>query len=141
MSEKKLRRYVAAAAFSVALIVPVAFYGGTGFAKNSSAAQYQYKVTICHHTGSRKHPMVTITVSNRAVAAHLARHHDTLGACPPPAGTTTPATTPTTPAATPTTTAPTSTTTAPGNSGDHGNSTSHGNGNGGGNGNGHGHDK
>src|SRR5215831_19362416 len=112
MSEKKLRRYVAAAVFSLALLVPLAFYGGTGFAKNSSAAQYQYKVTICHHTGSAKHPMVTITVSNRAVSAHLARHHDALGACPPPPTTTTTAT------ATTTTTA----TTAPGNSGEHGNS-------------------
>lgn len=127
MSEKKLRRYMAAAVLSVALIVPLAFYGGTGFAKNSSAAQYQYKVTICHHTGSMKHPMVTITVSNRAVAAHMLRHHDTLGACPPPPPTST------------TTTTTTQTTSGPGNSGDHGNGKS--NGNGGGNGNGHGHDK
>jgi hypothetical protein len=130
MSENKLRRYMAAAILTVALIVPLAFYGGTGFAKSSSAAQYQYKVTICHHTGSKHHPMVTITVSNRAVLAHLARHHDTLGACPPPPAAST----------TMTTTAQTTTSgTGPGNSGDHGNGKS--NGNGGGNGNGHGHDK
>src|SRR5262245_4689127 len=112
MSEKKLRRYMAAAVLSVALLVPLAFYGGTGFAKNSSAAQYQYKVTICHHTGSMTHPMVTITVSNRAVAAHMLRHHDTLGACPPPP---------------PTSTSATQTRTGPGNSGDHGNGKSNGN--------------
>ena len=131
MSDKKLRRYMAAAVLSVALIVPLAFYGGTGFAKNSSAAQYQYKVTICHHTGSMKHPMVTITVSNSAVAAHMLRHHDTLGACPLPPKTST--------TTTPTTTSATQTTTGPGNSGDHGNGKL--NGNAGGNGNAHGHDK
>jgi hypothetical protein len=38
------------------------------------------RVTICHLTGSRKHPAVTITVSQSAVAAHL-RHGDHLGAC------------------------------------------------------------
>src|SRR5215472_17771848 len=105
MSDKKLRRYMAAGVLTVALLVPLAFYGGTGFAKNSSAAQYQYKLTICHHTGSAKHPMVTITVSNKAVQAHLSRHHDTLGACPPPAATTATATTTTT-TTTPTTSTP-----------------------------------
>jgi hypothetical protein len=39
------------------------------------------KVTICHHTGSKKHPFHTITVSANAVPAHL-RHGDTLGPCP-----------------------------------------------------------
>jgi hypothetical protein len=38
------------------------------------------KVTICHRTGSRKHPRVTITVSRRALPAHL-RHGDTIGPC------------------------------------------------------------
>lgn len=56
---------------------------GVGFAGgSSSAAQYQYgKVTICHHTHSKKHPTVTITISQRAWPAHQ-RHGDTLGACP-----------------------------------------------------------
>jgi hypothetical protein len=129
MSDKKLRRYMAAGVLTVALLVPLAFYGGTGFAKNSSAAQYQYKLTICHHTGSKKHPMHTISVSNRAWPAHQ-RHGDTMGACPPPAPTTT-----TTPATTtPAPTVPTTTTTGPGNSGNHGNGNN-------GNGKAKGHDK
>ncbi len=37
-------------------------------------------VTICHHTGSKKNPDVTITVGPAAVDAHLA-HGDELGAC------------------------------------------------------------
>jgi hypothetical protein len=37
-------------------------------------------VTICHRTGSKKHPFVTIRVSRRAVRAHLA-HGDRLGPC------------------------------------------------------------
>jgi hypothetical protein len=38
------------------------------------------RVTICHHTGSRKHPMHTITVSSHAWPAH-SHHGDTLGPC------------------------------------------------------------
>jgi len=38
------------------------------------------RVVICHVTHSKKHPSHTITVSQRAVAAHL-RHGDSLGAC------------------------------------------------------------
>ena len=50
--------------------------------KDSASHQYQYdkKVTICHRTGSKKHPFVTIRVSRRAVRAHL-RHGDRLGPC------------------------------------------------------------
>src|SRR4029450_11904998 len=47
----------------------------------ASASQYAKKVTICHHTHSKKHPFVTITVSRNALPAHL-RHNDTLGPCP-----------------------------------------------------------
>ena len=137
MRDKKLRRYMAAGVLTLALLVPLAFYGGTGFAKNTSAAQYQYKLTICHHTGSKKHPMHTISVSNRAWPAHQ-RHGDTMGACPPPATTTTTATTttPTTTTTPATTTQPTvpTTTTSPGNSGNHGNGNN-------GNGKAKGHDK
>ena len=44
---------------------------------------YGAKVVICHRTHSKKHPFVTIVVSQSAVAAHLA-HGDRLGACPRP---------------------------------------------------------
>jgi hypothetical protein len=48
------------------------------------AAAKQYppgKVTLCHHTHSKRHPFVTINVSQRALPAHL-RHGDTIGPCP-----------------------------------------------------------
>ena len=68
---------------AVSLLIATAI-AGVGFAGGSiSAAQYQYgKVTICHHTHSKKHPTVTITVSQHAWPAHR-RHGDTLGACAP----------------------------------------------------------
>src|SRR5207244_182189 len=49
---------------------------------STSAAQYQYgKITICHHTHSKKHPFHTITISQNAWKAHQ-KHGDTLGPCP-----------------------------------------------------------
>jgi hypothetical protein len=54
------------------------------------------KVTICHHTHSKSHPLQTITVAQPAVKAHL-KHHDALGACPTAPAATTGSTT-TTPA-------------------------------------------
>ena len=53
----------------------------TGHGKPGKGYGYGGKVVICHHTHSKKHPFVTIVVSQSAVAAHLA-HGDTLGACP-----------------------------------------------------------
>jgi hypothetical protein len=78
-------RLLAGSAVTVALLVPLAVFGGPAFARGASAdhpsaAQYQYRVTICHLTRSKKHPAHTITVSSAAVAAHL-RHGDHLGAC------------------------------------------------------------
>lgn len=66
---------------AASLLVATAIVG-VGFAGGSiTAAQYQYgKVTICHHTHSKKHPFHTITISNSAWPAHRA-HGDTLGAC------------------------------------------------------------
>src|SRR6478672_10613642 len=84
-------RATAAAAVSGALLVPLAVFGAPALARSGAAAssqyeygsgssQYQYRVTICHLTGSKKHPGHTITVSSHAVRAHL-RHGDHLGAC------------------------------------------------------------
>jgi hypothetical protein len=47
----------------------------------AAASQYPKKVTICHHTHSKKNPFVTITVSRNALPAHLG-HGDTTGPCP-----------------------------------------------------------
>ena len=69
---------------TAALLVPLAVFGGSALAHTAatgpSAAQYQYRVQICHLTGSKKHPFRTITVSSAAVAAHV-RHGDHVGAC------------------------------------------------------------
>jgi hypothetical protein len=49
----------------------------------TAGATKQYnpkKVTICHHTHSKKNPFVTIRVSRNALKAHL-RHGDTIGPC------------------------------------------------------------
>jgi hypothetical protein len=61
------------------------------------------KVVVCHKTHSKKHPQVTISISQSAWKAHL-RHGDTLGACvaPTTTTTTTTATGTTKPAAAPT---------------------------------------
>jgi hypothetical protein len=71
----------------VLMPVMLAFLGMVGasaFGKpKPSVAQYQYKVTICHKTGSASNPGVTITVNANAVAAHVTKHGDTLGECAP----------------------------------------------------------
>jgi hypothetical protein len=69
---------------------------GLGYASANgpaSAQQYQYKVTICHHTGSQSNPHRTITVSSRALPAHD-RHGDTVGPCPTSTNVTTHSTAP-----------------------------------------------
>jgi hypothetical protein len=47
----------------------------------TSSAAAEHKVTICHHTGSTKHPFHPITVDEHAVTAQT-DHGDTVGACP-----------------------------------------------------------
>jgi hypothetical protein len=116
-SKKQRLRLAAAAAISAGLLVPLAAFSGAGLA-SPSAAQYQYKITICHHTHSTKNPWVTINVSNSALKAHL-KHHDTMGACPPK---------PSTPAPTTTTPAPATTSAgSPASTGHGNNGASHGN--------------
>jgi hypothetical protein len=80
---------VVAGLFALAVLTAVVVFAGLGSAANSSgnaaAHEYQYghKVAICHRTHSFKHRFVTISVSQRAVRAHLA-HGDLLGPCPAP---------------------------------------------------------
>lgn len=79
------------ARFTAVAVAVAAFacLGGVGYAAglvhftHASPTSAQYppaKVTICHHTHSQHNPFVTITVSERALPAHL-RHGDTVGAC------------------------------------------------------------
>jgi hypothetical protein len=73
-------RVAATAIVSAGLLVPLAVFGGTGLAQTGSPAQVQYKITICHHTHSKKHPTHTISISVKAWPAHK-KHGDTMGAC------------------------------------------------------------
>jgi len=96
-------RFALVAMVSAALLVPLAVYGAPAIAKSASSASHQYKsacgqygssssqyqygssckqyrVQICHRTHSKKHPWHLITVSSRALKAHL-RHGDTLPPC------------------------------------------------------------
>ena len=81
----------AVAAVSAAFLIPLGVFGGPALGKTvasvaqyeySGSGQYQYKVVLCHHTGSKKHPWHQISVGAPAVKAHL-RHGDKLGPCPP----------------------------------------------------------
>ncbi len=85
-------RLASAGTAAAALVAAFAAVAGAGLSStSSSASEYQYgpggnqygtqKVTLCHHTHSKKHPTVTITVGAPAVQAHL-KHGDTPGACP-----------------------------------------------------------
>jgi hypothetical protein len=70
---------------AIALAALASVVGFTNAAKGAAAAEYQYRVAICHETHSAKNPWVVITVSNRSLPAHEA-HGDTLvgpgGSCP-----------------------------------------------------------
>jgi cytoskeletal protein RodZ len=48
---------------------------------SETSSDVEHKVTICHHTGSKKHPFHPITVDEHAVPAHTG-HGDTVGPCP-----------------------------------------------------------
>jgi hypothetical protein len=86
----KNRRALGIAAVTAALLVPLGVFGAPALARTAAAvseyqyggSQYQYKITICHHTHSKKHPTQTIKVSVNAWKAHH-RHGDTMGACTP----------------------------------------------------------
>lgn len=83
-------RGTAIAVVSTAVLVPLGVFGAPALARSTAAAhqyghsgsaQYQYKVALCHHTHSKKHPWHVITVSSSAVNAHL-KHGDTPAPCP-----------------------------------------------------------
>ena len=85
------RRSAAAAVVTVAILVPLGVLGAPALARSVSAvsqyghsgsSQYQYKITICHRTHSKKHPFVQIRVSVHAWKGHKHHHGDTLGPCP-----------------------------------------------------------
>ncbi len=88
-------RLLAATVVTGALLVPAAVLGGAQAAVavaqyaygssgsqygHGSASQYQYRVVVCHRTGSRRHPFHTVVVSAHALRA-LLHHGDHLGRC------------------------------------------------------------
>lgn len=56
--------------------------GATEQRSGSTEARVEHKVTVCHHTGSWKHPFHATTVDENAVTAHRDHHGDTIGPCP-----------------------------------------------------------
>lgn len=93
MSKISIRRPARFAAIAVGALVVGAALASAGFAGlraldlgPAAAQQYPHKVTLCHHTHSKKHPWVKIRVDRHAVKAHL-RHHDFIvddaHPCPP----------------------------------------------------------
>jgi hypothetical protein len=75
---------IAAAAVVIVALALLAAFAAVGFAQDrgpAASAQYEKKVTICHHAqGKNGTKHVTIRVSRNALPAHL-RHGDTVGAC------------------------------------------------------------
>jgi hypothetical protein len=89
---------LAAAAVTAAFLIPLAVLGAPALASSqqASSSQYEYgttKVTVCHHTGSAKHPWVKITISLQGwLHGHSKHGHDFQATgstpCPPVAATT-----------------------------------------------------
>jgi hypothetical protein len=57
---------------------------------DATATTSSHRVTICHHTGSKKHPFHPISVDEHALSAHTG-HGDTVGPCPATTASTAPA--------------------------------------------------
>jgi hypothetical protein len=81
-------RAAALVAVTAAILVPLGVLGAPALARSaSSASEYQYsgssqyRVAVCHRTGSKQHPWHVITVAAPAVKAHL-KHGDKLAPCP-----------------------------------------------------------
>lgn len=77
-STQRVRTLLGLAVVAASILVAVTL-AGLGFAQGSptgsaqSASQNEYgKMTICHHTHSKKHEWVTITISKSAWPAHEA---------------------------------------------------------------------
>lgn len=85
-------RILAGLAVTLALLLPLAVFGAPALAQtaasvseyghhhsgsaehqDSSAAEYQYSIRVCHYTRSKKHPWHIIQISSRAWPAHERR--------------------------------------------------------------------
>ena len=100
----KNRRALGAAAVTAAFLVPLGVFGAPALARSAASAaqyqygpsQYQYKITVCHHTHSAKHPWVKISVSVNAWKGHSRHAGDFIvtgtAVCPPLTATTAPTT-------------------------------------------------
>jgi hypothetical protein len=64
------------ALFALALTTPVSRKVTAAGDKGNGKGGGHTPVTICHHTGSQKNPIVVITVDDDAVPAHFANHGD-----------------------------------------------------------------